>query len=184
MRKRLILCCIGLAILCAGIALGIFLQRLLWGRVPWLPAVEASRKENKPMEKAVDLKQAHLRVARPTDNLAAVVKFYRDGLGFEVLYEFKDHDGIDGVMLGHKGAAYHLEFTRTAGHQAGRAPTEDNLLVFYHPDAEDWKRAVARLEDQGYKSVKSFNPYWDRKGKTFEDPDGYRVVLQNAIWST
>ena len=86
----------------------------------------------------MDLAKAHLRVARPTDDLAAVVQFYRDGLGFEVLYEFKDHDGFDGVMLGRKGAAYHLEFTRKAGHKAGRAPTEDNLLVFYLPDEAEW----------------------------------------------
>ncbi len=26
------------------------------------------------------------------------------------------------------------------------------------------------------------NPYWDKLGRTFEDPDGYRVVLQNADW--
>jgi catechol 2,3-dioxygenase-like lactoylglutathione lyase family enzyme len=134
------------------------------------------------MEKPANLGKAHLRVARPSDDLAAVVTFYRDGLGFEVLFEFKDHDGFDGVMLGHKGAAYHLEFTRKAGHKAGRAPTEDNLLVFYVPDAAEWQRAVARLEGLGYKPVKAFNPYWDRKGVTFEDPDGYRVVLQNAGW--
>ena len=24
--------------------------------------------------------------------------------------------------------------------------------------------------------------YWDRCGRTFEDLDGYRVVLQNAAW--
>jgi catechol 2,3-dioxygenase-like lactoylglutathione lyase family enzyme len=135
-----------------------------------------------PMDKSADLGKAHLRVARPTDDLTAVVKFYRDGLGFEVLYEFKDHDGFDGVMLGRKGAAYHLEFTRRAGHKAGRAPTEDNLLVFYLPDGAGWKAAVARLERAGHKPVKAFNPYWDKKGRTFEDPDGYRVVLQNAGW--
>ena len=28
-----------------------------------------------------------------------------------------------------------------------------------------------------------FNPYWDRSGRTFEDPDGYRVVIQRASWS-
>jgi catechol 2,3-dioxygenase-like lactoylglutathione lyase family enzyme len=134
------------------------------------------------MEQAVPLSRAHLRVARPTDDLAAVVRFYRDGLGFEILYEFRDHDGFDGVMLGHAGAAYHLEFTHRHGHPAGRAPTEDNLLVFYLPDVQEWERAVARLEAQGYKIVKAFNPYWDRKGRTFEDPDGYRVVLQNAAW--
>ena len=125
---------------------------------------------------------AHLRVARPTDDLDAVVRFSRDGLGFVVLAEFHDHDGFDGVMLGHAGAAYHLEFTRKAGHPAGTAPTEDNLLVFYLPDREEWERAVARLEAQGYKPVTAFNPYWDRRGRTFADPDGYRVVLQNAPW--
>ena len=130
----------------------------------------------------VDLGLAHLRVARPTDDLAAVVQFYRDGLGLDVLYEFKDHEGFDGMMLGRKGAGYHLEFTRKAGHRAGKAPTEDNLLVFYLPDRAGWERAVARLEAQGHRPVAAFNPYWDRRGRTFADPDGYRVVLQNAPW--
>jgi catechol 2,3-dioxygenase-like lactoylglutathione lyase family enzyme len=124
----------------------------------------------------------HLRVARPTDDLAAVVAFYRDGLGFEVLYEFEDHDGFDGVMLGHPDAGYHLEFTRRRGHPAGGAPTEENLLVFYLPDAASWAAAVARLERRGCAPIRSLNPYWDQRGKTFEDPDGYRVVLQNAAW--
>jgi catechol 2,3-dioxygenase-like lactoylglutathione lyase family enzyme len=126
---------------------------------------------------------AHLRVARPTDDLAHVIKFYRDGLGFDVLGEFCDHDGFDGVMLGRKGAAYHLEFTRKAGHEVGRAPTQDNLLVFYLPDPAEWQAAVARMEAAGYPPVASFNPYWDQQGRTFEDPDGYRVVLQNAAWN-
>jgi hypothetical protein len=85
-------------------------------------------------------------------------------------------------MLGRKGAAYHLEFTRKAGHTAGRAPTEDNLLVFYLPDEADWKAAVDRLEAAGHRPVEAFNPYWDKNGRTFEDPDGYHVVLQNAAW--
>ena len=33
-----------------------------------------------------------------------------------------------------------------------------------------------------YEFVKSYNPYWDISGVTFEDPDGYRIVLQNATW--
>jgi hypothetical protein len=111
-----------------------------------------------------------------------VVRFYRDGLGLDVLYEFKGHDGFDGVMLGRKGAAYHLDFTRKHGHRAGRAPTEDDLLVFYLPDQAEWQRAVDRLAGLGYRPVKAFNPYWDRKGVTFEDPGSYRVVLQNAAW--
>ena len=134
------------------------------------------------MSEFVGLAGAHLRVARPTDDLEAVVRFYRDGLGFEVLSEFHDHDGFDGVMLGHAGAGYHLEFTRKAGHPARRAPTEDNLLVFYLPERAEWDAAVARMQAAGHAPVPSFNPYWDRHGRTFEDPDGYRVVLQNAAW--
>jgi catechol 2,3-dioxygenase-like lactoylglutathione lyase family enzyme len=134
------------------------------------------------MNEPADLGRAHLRVVRPSDDPAANLKFYRDGLGFEVLYQFTDHDGFDGVMLGRKEATYHLAFVHKVGHKAGRAPSEDNLLVFYLPDAAEWERAVARLEELGHKPVKAFNPYWDRKGKTFEDPDGYRVVLQQARW--
>ena|SRR6266496_292711 len=131
-------------------------------------------------------RNTHLRIARPTDKMSEVVRFYRDGLGFEVIDSFEEHDGFDGVMLAPPGkeAAYHLEFTHKAGHQAGRAPTRDNLLIFYLPDIEQWTRILARLQENGYHAVKSFNPYWDKKGKTFEDPDGYRVVLQNASWST
>ncbi len=132
------------------------------------------------MDETVTLGMAHLRVARPTDDLAAVTRFYRDGLGFVVLSEFRDHDGFDGVMLGHKGAAYHLEFTRSAAHPAGRAPGGENLFVFYLPDEAEWRAAIERLERAGYGPVESVNPYWDRHGRTFEDPDGYRVVLQNA----
>ena len=123
-----------------------------------------------------------LRVARPTDRLEAVVRFYQQGLGLCVLCRFENHDGFDGVMLGSPGAPYHFEFTRAHGHVAGEAPTKDNLLVFYLPGPADWEAAVAAMRQAGYEPVAAFNPYWDRNGFTFEDPDGYRVVLQGAAW--
>lgn len=123
-----------------------------------------------------------LRVARPTDRLDEVVRFYVVGLGLVELDSFIDHDGFDGVMVGAPGAAYHLEFTHRRGHTAGSAPTKDNLLVFYLPDAGEWRSAVSRMMTAGYPPVPSLNPYWERSGRTFEDPDGYRVVLQNAAW--
>ena len=125
----------------------------------------------------------HLRVARPTDHWDEIVRFYRDGLGFAVLKQFQDHDGFDGIMLGHPGATYHLEFTRKAGHVAGRAPNEDSLLVFYMPDRAEWQSAVDQMESNGFPRVKSFNPFYDKLGRTFEDADGYRVVLHNSAWS-
>jgi len=124
-----------------------------------------------------------LRVARPTDDIDALIPFYQDGLGLDVLFRFEDHDGFDGVMIGRQGAPYHFEFTRTHGHVAGRAPTQDNLLVFYVPDPEEWQTAVDRMQSAGFDPIPAFNAYWDRQGRTFEDPDGYRVVIQRAAWS-
>ena len=128
-------------------------------------------------------KQTVLRVARPTDHLEEVIRFYTEGIGLSILGSFEDQDGFDGVMLGLPGAAYHLEFTRKHGHSAGRAPTQDNLLVFYISDKQEWLNATERMAAAGYESVASFNPYWDRLGQTYEDPDGYRVVIQNESWS-
>jgi catechol 2,3-dioxygenase-like lactoylglutathione lyase family enzyme len=124
-----------------------------------------------------------LRVARPTDDIDALLAFYRDGLGLSLLYRFGDHDGFDGAMLGAPGAPYHFEFTRKAGHAAGRAPSQDHLAVFYLPDRDAWRAAVERMQRAGFAPVAAFNPYWDREGLTFEDPDGYRIVLQNGAWT-
>lgn len=123
-----------------------------------------------------------LRVARPTDNLPELLRFYRDGLGLVELASFTAHNGFDGVMLGHTHAPYHLEFTHQPGHHVGRAPTTDHLLVFYLPNRPDWQAATQRMEAAGFKPVSAYNPYWDQLGTTFEDPDGYRVVLQHAAW--
>ena len=124
-----------------------------------------------------------LRVARPTNNLASVRHFYMAGLGLAELYSFAGHDGFDGLMLGHPQAPYHLEFTQQAGHVVPPAPTAENLLVFYLPERLAWEAAVARLQAHGYAPVPAYNAYWDQQGLTFTDPDGYRVVLQQATWN-
>ena len=124
-----------------------------------------------------------LRVARPTDNLAAVAAMYEEGLGFVVLPQFTDHEGFDGVILGRAQHPYHLEFTQQRGHRVGTAPTKDHLLVFYIPDGAEWEERCGRMETAGFRRVSSYNPYWDGHGRTFEDVDGYRVVLQNPPWS-
>lgn len=127
--------------------------------------------------------KAHLRIARPTRALAPLLAFYRDGLGFELLGSFEDHDGFSGVMLGHEGAGYHLEFTVEGDVDPGRAPSREHLLVFYLPDADAWRAACARLEAQGFAAVEPHKPYWAARGRNYEDPDGYGVILQNSDWS-
>ncbi|MEB3331668.1 MAG: VOC family protein [Synechococcaceae cyanobacterium] len=128
------------------------------------------------------LRPTAFRVARPTNDLAGVIRFYVSDLGLEIIDSFTDHQGFDGVMIGVPGADWHLEFTCCRGHDAGRAPTRDNLLVFYLPDPDLWQVAINRMKSAGHTPVASFNPYWDERGCTFEDPDGYRVVLQNTAW--
>jgi hypothetical protein len=129
---------------------------------------------------------AHLRIARPTPSIQAVLPFYTTGLGFQTIGSFNKHAGFNGVMLGHPSLPYHLEFTEQEGHNPGRAPTQDNLLVFYLPERHDWESAVQKMQKAGFEAVKSYNPYWDTDGtgKTFEDTDGYRVVLWNEGWSS
>ena len=114
-----------------------------------------------------------VRFARPTDRLEEVVAFYRDGIGLPVLGGFEGHDGYDGVFIGLPGEDAHLEFTSHVDGSPCPAPTRDNLLVLYLDDAAELEAVAARLHE-----VESENPYWPAHGaKTFEDPDGWRVVL-------
>jgi catechol 2,3-dioxygenase-like lactoylglutathione lyase family enzyme len=124
----------------------------------------------------------HLRIARPVTDLARTTDMYRAGLGLRVVGSFENHDGFDGIMLGNPGASYHFELTRNRRHLIEPSPTPEDLVVLYMPVEAEWAAACARMLAAGFKRVVSFNPYWETQGRTFEDPDGYRVVLQRAAW--
>jgi catechol 2,3-dioxygenase-like lactoylglutathione lyase family enzyme len=128
------------------------------------------------------LSRFHLRVARPVRDIERAKTMYCDGLGLEVIGNFSDHAGFDGVMLGKTGADYHFEFTYCRRHAVTPAPTPEDLVVFYLPKRDEWSALCTRMESAGFKRVDSFNPYWDQQGATFEDADGYRIVLQNSEW--
>ena len=135
------------------------------------------------MKESVMIKEnTIMRVARPTNNLDDISRMYQQGLGFNVLGHFENHNGFDGIILGHSNHPYHLEFTHHRGTKVAGEPTSDNLLIFYIDDASDWKRACDEMASAGFNTVQSCNPYWDNVGNTFEDIDGYRIVLQNAAW--
>ena len=120
-----------------------------------------------------------LRVARHTERLDEVVEFYREGIGLTELGRFRDHDGYAGVFLGVPGTAAHLELTAGGDHGAP-APHPESLLVFYLGDATAVQSVAARL---GVDPVRPANPYWAAHGMTFEDPDGFRVVLVPERWA-
>jgi YycE-like N-terminal domain/YycE-like C-terminal domain len=125
----------------------------------------------------------HLRVAHPVSDIARAASMYGAGLELCVLGVFEDHQGFDGVMLGKPDTAYHFEFTYCRTHPVPPSPTPEDLAVFYVSDIKEWEDACIRMEAAGFVQVASLNPYWDICGRTFQDHDGYRIVLQNAAWS-
>lgn len=124
----------------------------------------------------------HLRIARPTMQLSAMIAMYRAGLGLDTLGGFEGHDGVDGAMLGYPGGQWHLEFTHHSAQPVAPAPTPEDLLVFYVPDETEWTAIASRMLAAGFLEVEAHNPYWDHNGKTFRDLDGYRVVLAKHAW--
>ncbi|MFK4066889.1 VOC family protein [Streptomyces sp. NPDC029674] len=129
--------------------------------------------------------QSHIRIARPSRDLAAAERFWTEGLGLAVLYRAEgggapgEHDLL---MLGLPDASWHLELVHEAAAPVRPNPTEEDLLVVYL-DGEVPDELVARLEERGGKRVLSPNPYWNEWGVTVEDPDGYRLVLSTRAWS-
>ncbi len=120
---------------------------------------------------------SQIRIARPTDKLNEMIRFYHEGLQFPVIGSFQQHAGYDGVMLGMPDAGIHLEFTRHADGSPCPAPAKDNLLVLYFKSSDERNNYTQRFMQLGYPEVAPENPYWLDHGITIEDPDGWRVVL-------
>ncbi|MDT0177880.1 VOC family protein [Enterobacter sp. BRE11] len=124
----------------------------------------------------------HMRIARPVSLLSKSGEMYASGLDLQVIGEFRDHEGFSGYMLGRDDLPWHLEFTQSHFHPVTPSPSAEDLLVLYVPDQADWATRCAKMDLAGFVRVKSFNPYWDRRGVTFTDADGYRVVIQQMRW--
>ncbi len=130
-----------------------------------------------------DFTAAQVRIARPTDKFEEVIDFYENGLGLKRIGDFQGHRGYEGVILGLPDVHYHLEFTRHIDGSPCPAPTKDNLLVFYITNKQEIEKVARRLEKMGYPEVEPENPYWEEKGVTIEDPDGWRIVLMNRSFT-
>jgi catechol 2,3-dioxygenase-like lactoylglutathione lyase family enzyme len=125
---------------------------------------------------------AVLRVARACSDLDQARRFYCDGLGLQVLVEFADHEGFDGLVVGLPGVPWHLELVVEHGAFVS-APSPEDLIVLYESDPAAYEERRRRLLDAGFEAVRSNNPYWDRCGVTFEGPDGYRTVIAHRAWT-
>jgi len=114
-----------------------------------------------------------LRIARHTDQLDAVVGFYRDRIGLPEIGSFQGHDGYDGVFLDIPGTGAHLELTTGGGHRAPD-PHPESLIVLYLDAQEEIDAIATRIAQP---PVTPTNPYWQRSAQAFTDPDGFQVLL-------
>ncbi|MFJ2935744.1 VOC family protein [Streptomyces sp. NPDC087219] len=127
--------------------------------------------------------RTHVRVARPSRDLAAAERFYVDGLGLEV--QWRTTERVSGkhdlLMVGPTGGGWHFELTRDPEHPVEPTPTVEDLFVVYL-GAPVEEAQVERLLAAGGTRVAAHNPYWDEYGVTVEDPDGYQLVLCSRTW--
>jgi GNAT superfamily N-acetyltransferase len=114
------------------------------------------------------------RVAHPTRDLGVTSSFYRDALRLPVVGGFRKHAGYDGVFFALPGGG---QLELTAGPVIPSGATEEDLLVLYVRTPDEVRAIAADLVAAGVPTVASPNPYWNRFGQTFLDPDGYRVVI-------
>lgn len=131
----------------------------------------------------MDFAATPIRLARPSRDLEAAHRFWVEGLGLEVLWASgpEAEGGHALLMLGARGAAWHLELVGDPIAHAQARSGPDDLLVLYLGATFD-SAAVGRLVDHGGNRVTSPNPYWERWGATVTDPDGYRLVLSHRSW--
>lgn len=122
----------------------------------------------------------HLRYARHTNELAPLIDFYCGLLDLEILGEFHDHDGYDGIFIGPRGASWHLEFT-ASGHAPEHRSDEDDLLVLYAGSDAELDHLKAQLDAAGVSKCTARNSYWNQNAALYLDPDGFRVALTKHI---
>ncbi|MED7951920.1 VOC family protein [Streptomyces sp. BE20] len=127
----------------------------------------------------------HVRVARPSGDLAAAERFYVEGLGLAVLWRSTERVAgeHDLLMVGPSGGGWHFELTRDPDHPVEPTPTVDDLFVVYL-GAPVEPALLDRLRSHGGTVVPAHNPYWDEFGVTVTDPDGYRLVLCTRGWAS
>ena len=125
-----------------------------------------------------------LRIARPVTDLERSTQMYIVGMKLFELDRFENHAGFDGVMLGRADLNFHFEFTRSRRAPVTPSPTLEDLVVIYLPDHGEWLESSNNMLEAGFVVTPSFNPYWEQRGRTFVDADGYRVVLENDRWTS
>lgn len=124
------------------------------------------------------------RAARHTNDMQVMIDFYTTVMGLEVTDGFEDHNGgYSGVILGHPGSEWELEFT-TSADEASHTFDQDDNIVFYAANEEEYNEFLGRISENNVVTIQAANPYWNDFGVTVQDPDGYNVIVSNRLFKT
>ena len=123
-----------------------------------------------------------LRIARPTDNLRKFKRCIPKDWDLKSWLPSKItiHSAV--LFLDMKNTCIILNLLTMPAQKQAKRLQWIICLFFTWPDKEEWNSACKSMIDAGFMEVQSYNPYWDTAGVTYEDLDGYRVVLQNREW--
>jgi catechol 2,3-dioxygenase-like lactoylglutathione lyase family enzyme len=119
-----------------------------------------------------------LRIARHTNKIEEITKFYTEVIGLEIIGRFSNHDGYDGVFFGKNNLDWHLEFT-TSEDAAAHIWDEDDLIVFYPENENQHKNILQAIKEQNIRLYTPKNPYWGSNGILIKDPDDFGIVISN-----
>ncbi|MGV0751496.1 VOC family protein [Empedobacter brevis] len=118
------------------------------------------------------------RSARHTNRIKEIETFYTKILNLDILGDFKNHNGYDGLFIGKANTDWHLEFT-TSSDDVNHQFDEDDCLVFYPETQDEYEAVIKNLEFYRIEPIQAKNPYWNINGISFLDPDGFVVIVSS-----
>jgi catechol 2,3-dioxygenase-like lactoylglutathione lyase family enzyme len=118
-----------------------------------------------------------IRIARPTRDAEAAVRFYVEGLGGSRTDLFRDHAGYSGDIVELPGGDVEIEFVHGSAMSHVPAPTPEDALVLPPVGPSDIALTTQRLSRLGHAPVRTENPYWHDRAVAWRDPDSYLVLL-------
>ncbi|WP_312923139.1 VOC family protein [Empedobacter brevis] len=118
------------------------------------------------------------RSARHTNRIKEIETFYTKILNLDILGDFKNHNGYDGLFIGKANTDWHLEFT-TSSDDVNHQFDEDDYLVFYPETQDEYEAVIKNLEFYRIEPIQAKNPYWNINGISFLDPDGFVVIVSS-----
>lgn len=113
-----------------------------------------------------------------TNRLTEQIEFYTTVIGLEIIGEFKNHAGYDGVFLGKPRLDWELEFTQSE-HDPKHNYDDDDLLVFYPESVDEFNAILHVINSTKTPIFKPKNPYWIQNGIYIKDPDDFGIIISN-----